>query len=682
MESPADADGQQPAKKRRIPKACASCRRSKLRCDEQRPCTRCIQSGIDCVYFDRPKDPTVERFERIELALGGISDHLSTLSNASSTGAASPATTYQASSADGRSVLGYFASAARDSSTAAAPVSQYDANQASPSASHSSISLASNVGADRSLSWSRRAAGLSSEPIIQASPIGSNGYPPSGSVRRNAGIADFTLRDPSNVDLVTTGFVSEQDAQSYFQSFFEGCDRFVPVFDRTYDTYDSVRSRSCILLDVIVIYGCRAAHGVLSKAYQRLHGLVRQHTSDLVLRMSSAQPSDSSIEHVQALLTLASYSDSGAILCDVALRSAVNIGMPASLDRLFASVVDRSAHANGHDESALYRSARVWFALFVLDQILSLDGVKPPSVTLKTSSRRVRALLSHPRRTALDLRLFSQVELNALRSSSYIAVAGAASASPDREDSIANAITGSVLDLDIWLSEWQGIVYSDPSLSNEHSVMSLNLRIQHAWAILALHLRALTAYGIENIALMTESQRSIALAAKAAAERHLQLLLTNTIVPASSYGTGQQLSQRPYVANFRYAMEFVWAKNAFCVLIVLRLGILLGDTLAQLLARLQEAREFLRELDNVGMGANLSYTRILAQTVDKCERAVKASLQQQGDNGRESTGTSDSGDFQSFIPKEFMFEWDFPGLNLCYIPLDWQDLFLDFGATA
>jgi hypothetical protein len=137
--------------------------------------------------------------------------------------------------------------------------------------------------------------------------------------------------------------------------------------------------------------------------------------------------------------------------------------------------------------------------------------------------------------------------------------------------------------------------------------------------------------------------------------------------------------ERPYVANFKYAMEFVWAKNAFCVLIVLRLGILLGDHPNQLIARLAEANEFLHELGKVGMGANVSYTRILGQTVQKCERAVRASLQ--SGSGQNSDDSSD-GDFQSFIPKEFMFEWDFPGLHLCYIPLDWQDLFLDYGATA
>ncbi|KAI5369828.1 hypothetical protein Slin15195_G007060 [Septoria linicola] len=121
-------------------------------------------------------------------------------------------------------------------------------------------------------------------------------------------------------------------------------------------------------------------------------------------------------------------------------------------------------------------------------------------------------------------------------------------------------------------------------------------------------------------------------------------------------------------------MEFSWVKNSFCVLLVLRLAILLGDSPAALLEKLAEAKAFLRDLANVGMEANISYMRILAQTIDKCERAVHASLQ-----ARAAGGPGDT-DFHSFLPQEFL-EWDFPGLNLCYNPLDWQDLFLDFSGT-
>ena len=39
-------------------------------------------------------------------------------------------------------------------------------------------------------------------------------------------------------------------------------------------------------------------------------------------------------------------------------------------------------------------------------------------------------------------------------------------------------------------------------------------------------------------------------------------------------------------------------------------------------------------------------------------------------------------DFQSYVPKEFILEWNFPGLTFCWIPFDFQDLFVDFGARS
>lgn len=146
------------------------------------------------------------------------------------------------------------------------------------------------------------------------------------------------------------------------------------------------------------------------------------------------------------------------------------------------------------------------------------------------------------------MRLFAQVELNDLRTASYEALTRATSASQSFT-ALQDVLTGAQVDLKLWLSEWETIGYSDASLTDEHPVMLLNLRIQHVWAILTLHLRALTASGIENIALMDEGQRSIALAAKLAAEQHLQLLLTDVPIEGAP-------PIIPYVSSLKFAMEF------------------------------------------------------------------------------------------------------------------------------
>ncbi|XHG05363.1 hypothetical protein AWENTII_008592 [Aspergillus wentii] len=66
MESDGSSVVPAPMGKRRIPKACSSCRQSKVKCDGSRPCTRCNKLKRQCVFFEAPKDPTVERLENVE----------------------------------------------------------------------------------------------------------------------------------------------------------------------------------------------------------------------------------------------------------------------------------------------------------------------------------------------------------------------------------------------------------------------------------------------------------------------------------------------------------------------------------------------------------------------------------------------------------------------------------------
>lgn len=62
-----DSEDSRPLKrKRRDMKACASCRRSKVKCDGNRPCRRCANSNTDCIYPEVYKDPTTEKLESLE----------------------------------------------------------------------------------------------------------------------------------------------------------------------------------------------------------------------------------------------------------------------------------------------------------------------------------------------------------------------------------------------------------------------------------------------------------------------------------------------------------------------------------------------------------------------------------------------------------------------------------------
>ena len=95
-----------------------------------------------------------------------------------------------------------------------------------------------------------------------------------------------------------------------------------------------------------------------------------------------------------------------------------------------------------------------------------------------------------------------------------------------------------------------------------------------------------------------------------------------------------------------------------------------------------DARTLLRELSQI-QGSNNIYFRILSLSVEKCERALRGDLPQSESRGTQNGGVDGLDaemDFQSYVPKEFILEWNFPGLTFCWIPFDFGELFMDFGA--
>lgn len=121
---------------------------------------------------------------------------------------------------------------------------------------------------------------------------------------------------------------------------------------------------------------------------------------------------------------------------------------------------------------------------------------------LRSPPQRVRALIARSDRTPLDLRLFAQVELNTLRTNGQSSVASAEATSViDRDGKIGQIVqstllssvcmygssrmltylSGFVLDLDLWMIEWQDLVAKHCEDATQCSVLQLNIRVQHMW---------------------------------------------------------------------------------------------------------------------------------------------------------------------------------------------------------
>ena len=144
----------------------------------------------------------------------------------------------------------------------------------------------------------------------------------------------------------------------------------MPAFCTEYDTFASVRSRSSLLFDTIVAFGARAAKGHLSPSFQRLHTKLRERLCNLVLDPLTSR--HGGIEAIQALLIHACYAEDGWLLISLAIRLAIKLNLPDSLEDLLRIVTRRKFHNLQNiteQEQDLFRATRVWCAVFNLEQM-------------------------------------------------------------------------------------------------------------------------------------------------------------------------------------------------------------------------------------------------------------------------------------------------------------------------
>ncbi|XPS80521.1 hypothetical protein M3J09_012474 [Ascochyta lentis] len=463
---------------------------------------------------------------------------------------------------------------------------------------------------------------------------------------------------------VTKGFVTYEEACAYFRSFFTGSHYLVPIFSESNDVVTSVSSRSAFLFDAIVSVGCRAEQGFDSPSFRRLQSGLREHLTALLV--NSEQPC---LEDVQAITLMAAYSENGYMLIALALRFAIQLGLHKAVDQLISGTYDQEFVSA--DESELYRLQRVWHGICNLELFFSLDGGHTPSVPSRTTPRKIRALLNHVECTPVDVRLLSQVELNIIRADAYSEILE--HSGPlilDGEGILRSKIHDTNIELSLWLKEWTTVVSGRPG--SECALALLNLNIQYDWALLTLHLKAVSVSGIENIAMMTQFQKEMIQKAKEASTRHLRYLLEASVSPSSHFEPAPA-----YLNTFKWTMDYVWAKGAFSVLLVLRLAILLRDPITHISSLLRDAHRVLEELKKVTIG-NIPYFQILQTSIEKCEAAIADySMQEDAPDMAPAVSGPAESDFQGYAPSQFTFEWDFPGLNLKHMPFGWQDLFVD-----
>lgn len=317
------------------------------------------------------------------------------------------------------------------------------------------------------------------------------------------------------------------------------------------------------------------------------------------------------------------------------LAIATKIALELQLDDAFDRLVGLSfKNADSADSFHLMKRARTWFGLLVLEKILQVDAGNLLGLKLK-NIRRCRALLNKPFSAPLDPRLFSQVELNHLRAKINDNLTHSS-------DNILQAVHDAKIDLDVWYHDWKRIMETSPLSGPELPSLITNLTVQKHWGDAMAALRAVRATGVHNIDMMTEEQKEVLNMGKEALQAHLDVVLTQT----------------SYIENLLYAMDYVWAKCAFSFLLLLKLTILLPDGKDRDLVQ-QGRTLFHRTESQSGHGASKIYVKLLQLSIEKYG----------------SRDHAESSDLDVFVPDEFIFEWDFPGLNLFSSPNGWDLLF-------
>ncbi|KAF2222381.1 hypothetical protein BDZ85DRAFT_127302 [Elsinoe ampelina] len=220
-------------------------------------------------------------------------------------------------------------------------------------------------------------------PTSYSDHIGSHVFKVRPAKRQKTSFDIRTDTRSSIPDFVTEGIITETQASYYFECFFEGSDRFLPVFDES-DTFTSIRARDGLLVDAICPVGCGASRDITMES-RTLHVRLKRWLSTVIL-----SPSMHCLEAVQALLVTACWTPKNKIVTAVALNMALDLNLASSFDSLLQTSLRQSS---SNEAVQLMKRARTWFALVVLAQILQVGAGDLLGFSIR-NVRRCRLLLN------------------------------------------------------------------------------------------------------------------------------------------------------------------------------------------------------------------------------------------------------------------------------------------------
>ncbi|KIK67429.1 hypothetical protein GYMLUDRAFT_257309 [Collybiopsis luxurians FD-317 M1] len=407
-------------------RACTACRKGKNRCEGDAPCRRCQLSGTPCI-FEKPEKKNVspamagvnaERLSRLEGQYLVMQSHmigmqssldriLSVVQGQANSGAMFPPPPPPPQVVGNRNFEEERSDKFPPLPGFAPPPHKYATYGIVPSTAASSEDESEDTLPRATLNAPIEALQGLANAAAEAAAVPSTSTPRVKKRKRAEPI-------PRNAfpHVVEKGLVADSEARELYNIFFAGCHLFIPVFDPSYDTYESLMERTPWTFDAILAVAgkIRSGNGPLSptfyKCLEEAQGIARSSLFGPVVRK----------EAVQGMLLLAAWSTNGWLPSGHAMRMALDLGLHRALEKL---ADDTGKQRTQEEERELVVSARIWLCLYWFDHQMSLGTGRPIVLRDENSIRHCRLLLNHPMASPTDVRLISQVELIAQKTQIY-----------------------------------------------------------------------------------------------------------------------------------------------------------------------------------------------------------------------------------------------------------------------
>ncbi|KIY46211.1 hypothetical protein FISHEDRAFT_47934, partial [Fistulina hepatica ATCC 64428] len=366
--------------------------------------------------------------------------------------------------------------------------------------------------------------------------------------------------------VVEKGLVSDAEAKELFNIFFAGCHLFIPLFDPSYDTYESLMERSPWTFDAILAVAgkIRSGNGPLNPTFYRCleeaQGIARSSLFGPVVRK----------EAVQGMLLLAAWSTNGWLPSGHAMRMALDLGLHRALEKL---AEDGGKQRSEEAERDLVVSARIWLCLYWFDHTMSLGTGRPIVLRDENSIRHCRILLNHSMASETDVRLIALVELIAQKTQIYETLVPMNGQVNHNTLAFIRRANGA---LDKWFADWNALhrqVMDDNALLQQ--ILAGELQYAKLWLVCV----ALRGVSWDK---MPFEQRELAFQAKDAASACLTIFLSSS----------------EYRAALRYAVHDSLVTAAFSGLFLLKMANLFPTELdlAAITSQVEQLAQLLSEV--------------------------------------------------------------------------------------